>query len=282
MTVAVVTDSCSDMSQELLGQHDIVQVPLTVFFGNEGALSPDELPAEDFWQKLTAPDAPFPHTAAPSAGQFKAVYEKLFAAGADEIVYVGMSETLSTTINSGRMAAEMMPDRTILTVDTRTACMGIGAMAMRASTLAREGRTAREIADEIERAKKGIDVFVALETLEYLRKGGRIGSAKAAIGGLLSIKPIIRVLDGEVIVHEQVRTRSKATERVLELLTEKPVTELHVLYGPPVDHQAFRDAILERLPGPTPRVVTTQIIGPIIGTHVGPGAYGAVLISEPR
>jgi DegV family protein with EDD domain len=281
MTVAVVTDSCSDLSQELLSDHEIVQVPLTVFFGDEGFLSPDQLAPDGFWRKLTAPDAPFPHTAAPSAGQFRAAYERLFAAGADEIVYVGTSETLSTTINSGRMAAEMMPDRNILTVDTRTVCMGTGALALKASQMAKAGRAAREIVDEVERSKNAIDIYVALETLEYLRKGGRISSAKATIGGLLSIKPIIRVLDGEVIVHEQVRTRGKAMERVVELLTEKPVVELHVLYAPPVDHEAFRDAILAGLPDPKPRLVTTQIIGPVIGTHVGPGAYGAVLVGEP-
>ncbi len=281
MSVAIVTDSCSDLSPEQLREYDIVSVPLTVFFGNEGLLSPDEMPPEEFWRRVTAPAAPFPHTAAPSAGQFKAAYEKLFAQGADEIVYIGMSETLSTTINSGRMAAEMMPGKTILTVDARSACMGTGAMALRASQLAKAGMTARQIVDHIERAKKTIDIYVALETLEYLRKGGRISSAKAVVGGLLSIKPIIRVIDGEVIVHEQVRTRSKATERIIELLTPKPVKWLHVLYAPPVDHEAFRDAILARLPGPPPELVTTQIIGPVIGTHVGPGAYGAVLVEEP-
>ncbi len=281
MTVAIVTDSCSDLSPEQLREFDIVSVPLTVFFGNEGLLSPDEMPPEEFWRKVTAPDAPFPHTAAPSAGQFKAAYEKLFAQGADEIVYVGMSETLSTTINSGRMAAEMMPGRTILTVDARSACMGTGAMAMRASQLARAGKTAREIVDHIEQAKKTIDIYVALETLEYLRKGGRISSAKAVVGGLLSIKPIIRVIDAEVIVHEQVRTRGKATERILELMTAKPVKWLHVVYAPPFDHQAFREAILARLPGPPPELVTTGFIGPVIGTHVGPGAYGGVLVGEP-
>lgn len=281
MTVAIVTDSCCEMTPEQLREYDIVQVPLTVFFGETGALSPDEIPPDEFWRKLTAPDAPFPHTAAPSAGQFKLAYEKLFAAGADEIVYVGMSETLSTSINSGRMAAQMMPERTILTVDSRSACMGIGTLAIRASRMARSGSNAHEIVETIERAKAGIDVYVGLETLEYLRKGGRISSAKAVIGGLLSIKPIIRVIDGEVIVHEQARTRAKATERVLELLTEKPLTALHVLYAPPVDPDAWRDAILARLPGPPPRLVTTQIIGPVIGTHVGPGAYGAVLVREP-
>jgi DegV family protein with EDD domain len=281
MTVAIVTDSCCEMTPEQLREYDIVQVPLTVFFGETGALSPDEIPPDEFWRKLTAPDAPFPHTAAPSAGQFKLAYEKLFAAGADEIVYVGMSETLSTSINSGRMAAQMMPERTILTVDSRSACMGIGTLAIRASRMARSGSNAHEIVETIERARAGIDVYVGLETLEYLRKGGRISSAKAVIGGLLSIKPIIRVIDGEVIVHEQARTRAKATERVLELLTEKPLTALHVLYAPPVDPDAWRDAILARLPGPPPRLVTTQIIGPVIGTHVGPGAYGAVLVREP-
>jgi fatty acid kinase fatty acid binding subunit len=281
MTVAIVTDSCCEMTPEQLREYDIVQVPLTVFFGETGALSPDEIPPDEFWRKLTAPDAPFPHTAAPSAGQFKLAYEKLFAAGADEIVYVGMSETLSTSINSGRMAAQMMPERTILTVDSRSACMGIGTLAIRASRMARSGSSAHEIVETLERAKAGIDVYVGLETLEYLRKGGRISSAKAVIGGLLSIKPIIRVIDGEVIVHEQARTRARATERVLELLTEKPLTALHVLYAPPVDADAWRDAILARLPGPPPRLVTTQIIGPVIGTHVGPGAYGAVLVREP-
>ncbi len=281
MTVAIVTDSCCEMTPEQLREYDIVQVPLTVFFGETGALSPDEIPPDEFWRKLTAPDAPFPHTAAPSAGQFKLAYEKLFAAGADEIVYVGMSETLSTSINSGRMAAQMMPERTILTVDSRSACMGIGTLAIRASRMARSGSSAHDIVETLERAKAGIDVYVGLETLEYLRKGGRISSAKAVIGGLLSIKPIIRVIDGEVIVHEQARTRAKATERVLELLTEKPLTALHVLYAPPVDADAWRDAILARLPGPPPQLVTTQIIGPVIGTHVGPGAYGAVLVREP-
>ena len=281
MTVAIVTDSCSDMTPEQLREYDIVQVPLTVFFDNDGALSPDEMSPEEFWRQLTAPGAPFPHTAAPSAGQFKVAFERLFAAGADEIVYVGVSETLSTTINSGRMAAEMMPGKTILTVDTRSACMGIGAMAIRARHLATAGHTAREIVDDIERAKAGLDIYVALDTLEYLRKGGRISSAKAVLGGMLAIKPIIRAIDGEVIVHEQIRTRSKVVERAIELIADKPVKWLHVIYAPPADGAAFRDAILARLPGPPPEFVTTQIMGPVIGAHIGPGAYGAVLFREP-
>jgi DegV family protein with EDD domain len=278
MTVAIVTDSGSELSPEDIRKYGVTQVPLTVFFGEVGALSPDELPPLAFWQKVRAPGAPFPTTAAPSAGQFKAAFDRLFAEGADEIVYIGMYEGLSTTINSARMAAQVMPDRKIHVVDSHSVCIGAGALAIRAAQMAATGAIGAEIVEATEKAWPTIDIYVALETLDYLRKGGRISSAKAAIGGLLSIKPIIRVLYGEVSVAEQVRTRAKATERVLDLLTQEPVSELHVLYAPPADDAAFRKAILARLPGPPPAVVTTRIIGPVIGTHVGPGAYGAVLL----
>jgi DegV family protein with EDD domain len=176
------------------------------------------------------------------------------------------------------MAREMLPDRLIFTIDSRSASMGIGALALRGAALAASGATAEEINSQLSRTCDHIDLFVGLDTLEYLRKGGRIGYAKAAIGGLLSIKPIITMTDGIVVVMDQPRTRSKATERVIELLTDRPVTELHVLYSPPADPDAFRDAILARMPAPAPEVVTTQIIGPVIGTHIGPGAYGAIRV----
>ena len=105
-------------------------------------------------------------------------------------------------------------------------------------------------------------------------------SARAAIGGLLAIKPILTVTDGIVVVTDQPRTRSKATQRVIELMTDRPATEVHFLYSPPMDIAAFRDAVLAQLPEPAPKVVTQQIIGPVIGAHVGPGAYGGFLVHE--
>jgi DegV family protein with EDD domain len=128
--------------------------------------------------------------------------------------------------------------------------------------------------------REHMSLYVGLDTLEYLRKGGRISHAKAAIGGLLSIKPIVTVLEGIVQVAEQPRTRSKAYERVIELMTEKPATELHLLYSPPQDPETFKAALLARMPGPAPKVVTAQIIGPVIGAHIGPGAYGGIMVRE--
>jgi DegV family protein with EDD domain len=277
MTVAILTDSGSDLTPAQLQDNHIRQVPLTVAFGDQSYRSPDELSADQFWHRLRAPGSPFAKTAAPSAGTFKRVFEEVFEAGADTIVYVGLSETLSATVKSAQMAKEMIPGHQIHIVDSRSASMGIGALALRGAKLAAAGTSAAEIAAELTRLRERITLFVALETLEYLRKGGRISRAEAAIGGLLSIKPIITVDDGVVVTADKPRTRAKARERVLELLTDKPAEEVHVVYSPPIDECAFRNELLARMPN-KPSVVTTTVIGPVIGAHIGPGAYGAVLL----
>jgi DegV family protein with EDD domain len=280
MTVAIVADSGSDLTPTQLREGKIRQVPLTVSFGDLSYLSPDELPPEDFWRRLIAPDSPFPHTAAPSAGQFKHAFEEAFAEGADGIVCVCLGEKISATLRSAQMAKEMLPGKQIEVMDSRSASMAIGLMAIRGAKLAAQGLSAGLIAEQLKSFRDSTDLFVALETLDYLRKGGRISHAKAAIGGLLSVKPIITVDDGLVIMADQPRTRAKARERLLEMMTERPATEICILYSPPADGPALRDEVLARLSGPAPSLVTTQIIGPVIGAHIGPGAYGGILVHE--
>jgi len=278
MTVAIVTDSGSDLTPAELRERHIRQVPLSVSFGDQSFLCPDELLPDDFWRRMCAPDSPFPHTAAPSAGQFKQTFEQAFAEGADGIVCVCLGEKLSATLGSARMAAEMLPGRQIETVDSRSASMGIGMLALRGAAMAAEGATATQIAEAMTRLRDSSTLFVVVETLEYLRKGGRISHAKAAIGGLLSVKPVISVVDGLVVAVDQPRTRAKARERLLELMSARQLTELHLLYSPPAEVDVFRDELLARLPGPAPKLITSQVIGPVIGAHVGPGACGGVLV----
>ena len=280
MTVAIVADSGSDLTPAQLRETGIRQVPLSVTFGDQTYLSPDEMGPEAFWERLLAPESPFPHTAAPSIGLFKQAFEEAFAEGYEAVVCVCLGEGLSATIKHARMAKEMLPGRAIRIVDSRSASMQVGALASRGATLATSGLSAAEIESRLSAMRAGMSLFVGLDTLEYLRKGGRISGAKATIGGLLSIKPIITVTDGLVVVAEQPRTRSKATERVIELMTDRPVTELHLLYSPPADPEVFKAAVLARMPGPAPKVVTAQIIGPVIGAHVGPGAYGGIMVRE--
>jgi DegV family protein with EDD domain len=278
MTVAIVTDSGSDLTPALIEQYGIAQVPLTVSFGGTGYLSPDELTPEEFWRRLLEPGCPPVYTAAPSAGQFKVAFERAFAEGSDGIVYVGLSDTLSATLRSAQMAKEMLPDREIHVVDSRTACLGVGLLAVHGAEMAAAGKSAAEIAARLRETAKSIDLYVALDSLDSLRKGGRISAAQAALGGLLSVKPIITVNEGIVELADKPRTRTKARERVIELLTARPVSEVHLLYSPPAPVDEFRDELVARMPAPAPGLVTTQIIGPVIGAHVGPGALGAVIL----
>jgi DegV family protein with EDD domain len=278
MTVAIVTDSGSDLTPAQLADNHIDQIELSVFFGETSYLCPSELPPEKFWQRMTAPDSPFPHTAAPSTGQCKQAFDRAFAGGADSIVSVHLGETLSSTIKSAQIAAELFAGKQIEVVDSRSASMGVGGLALAGARMAAEGKSAAAIAEALNRIQRRTVFFVALETLEYLRRGGRISGARAAIGGLLSIKPIVTIDDGIILVADQPRTRAKARERTIELMTDRPLEELHVLYTPPFDDATFRDEVLARLPGPAPRLVTSEVIGPVIGTHVGPGAYGGILV----
>jgi DegV family protein with EDD domain len=280
MTVAIVTDSGSDLTPAQIQETGIRQVPLSVSFGEQSFLSPAELTPEAFWERMGTPDCPFPLTAAPSVGLFKQAFDRAFEEGHDGVVCVCLSEGLSSTVRHAQLAREMLPARQIFVVDSKSASMGSGALAMRGVALAGAGLSAAEISSKLQEMRDVTTLFVGLDTLDYLRKGGRISYAKAAIGGLLAIKPIITVIDGLVAVTDQPRTRSKAIERVVELMTDRPVTELHLMYSPPADIEAFRSAVLAKMPEPAPKVVTVQIIGPVIGVHIGPGAYGGILVHE--
>lgn len=280
MSVAIVTDSGSDLTLQELKEAGIRQVPLSVSFGEEVFLSPDQMSPEAFWERMQDPNIPFPHTAAPSVGQFKQAFEEAFAAGHDSVVCVCLSEGLSATIKHAHMARDMMLTRNILILDSKSAAAGVGSLAMRAASLAASGVTGAEIHSRLTDMRNVSELYAALDTLDYLKKGGRIGAARAAIGGLLAIKPIITVEEGIVVVCDQPRTRAKATSRIVELIVDRHVSELHILYSPPTDAAAFRDLVLSQLPDPAPTVVTTHMIGPVIGAHVGPGAFGGVMVHE--
>ena len=279
MTVAIVTDSASDLPPDAAAAAGIRVVALSVQFGAETFRAGIDLSTADFWTRMLLPDAPFPTTAAPSPVAFQDAFEAAFDAGADAIVCIDISETLSGTIKSARIAAGLLPDREIHVVNSRTASMGTGLLAMLATDLARAGHTGAEIVEVLERRRSDVELFVALDTLEYLRRGGRISGPRAAIGSLLSIKPIITIRDGIVDVADKPRTRTRALERVIDLLAEHPVERLAILSSPPADPAPFRDELVARLPGGIdPAHVSAQLIGPSVGPHIGPGCIGGVVL----
>jgi DegV family protein with EDD domain len=278
--VVIVTDSASDLPPEVAAAAGITIVPLIVNFGKETFRAGVDLSTDEFWQRMLAPDAPFPTTAAASPGDFATAYRGAFDAGAEAVVCVTVSGDLSGTLKSATLAARDLDGREVHVVDSRSASMGHGLLAQLGAELAAAGRSGAEVAAALEDAKGRIDLYVALDTLEYLKRGGRISGARAAMGTMLSIKPIITVRDGIVENAERVRTRAKARERCLELLTTRPIERASLLHTTQADVEEFHARFLERT-GLDPSMVQVRTVGPSVGPHLGPGCVGAVALYRP-
>ncbi|MFI5225323.1 MAG: DegV family protein [Candidatus Limnocylindrales bacterium] len=281
--VAIITDSASDLPASTAAAAGIAIVPLEVSFGDERFTAGVDLTTEQFWTRMTAPDAPFPKTAAASVGQFRTAYDEAFADGAESVVCVCIAGTLSGTLKSAAIARDDLraeqPDREVIVVDSGSASMGEGLLALMATEMAAAGSSAADIAAVLEERKADLNLYIALDTLEYLKRGGRISGTKAAVGTLLSVKPIITIRDGAVDSVESVRTRSKARQRVLELLSDRPVERIAVLHTMAEDVDGFRDELVRRVPGGVdPARVSSQPVGASVGPHLGPGGIGAVVL----
>jgi DegV family protein with EDD domain len=279
--VAIFTDSASDLDPAEAAARGITIVPLIVNFGSESYRAGVDLSIDEFWKRMTAPDAPFPTTAASSPGDFKAAYEAAFAEGAEAIVSVHVAGTLSGTIKSAQIARDMLPDRDIHVVDSLGASMAQGILCRMGVEMAEDDRSAEEIADALSERAADMTIYLALDTLDYLKKGGRISGAQAAIGSLLSVKPIIRVQDGQVETAERVRTKGKARERMIELATERPIERMSILHTMTPEVDAFRQEMLARVPDIDPDAVSIEIVGASVGPHIGPGCIGVVLLYRP-
>ena len=275
--VAFVTDSASDLDPARAAADGIRIVPLSVTFGDESFRAGVDLTTEQFWARMTAPDAPFPKTAAASPGEFKAIYDEAFADGADAIVSIHVAGTLSGAIKSAEVARGLLPDREIHIVDSNGASMAEGILAYMGREMAAMGVSAEEIARVLSDRASDLRMYVSLETLEYLRKGGRISGAQAAIGTFLSVKPIIAVEDGKVETADRPRTRSKSRERCIELICARPIERMAILHTMAPDIDEFRDEVIRRA-GVDPSTVMVSIVGPSVGPHLGPGCVGAAVL----
>jgi DegV family protein with EDD domain len=243
-----------------------------------------DLSSKDFWRELTAAGAAFPKTAAAPPGAFREAFERHFSAGAEDVIYVGIGSKLSATVASAKVARDGLPaDRQshVQIVDSTSASMGVTLLAVMAVELAAQGKSAAEIVAELVRRRDDIKLYIALETLEYLKRGGRISPARAAIGNVLSVKPIITIEDGVVETADRPRTRGRARERLLELLSAQKVEQVWLLHGEAEGMDEFAQELAKESGFPRDRM-TTHLIGPSVGPHVGPGAYGAVILRGER
>jgi DegV family protein with EDD domain len=273
MAVKIVTDSTWDLTPELAAQLDVTVVPLSVLFGEEAYKDGVEITHEAFFDRLV--NGPVhPSTSQPSVGDFAAAYKELTDQG-HEIVSIHISDKLSGTLNSARAAKLDLPDATIALVDSTTAALALGLVVKAAAEAVQAGKTHAEVVALTEDAAEKTDVYFILDTLTYLQKGGRVGKAQALIGGLLSIKPILTVRDGEVHPYEKVRSRAKGIAKLKEIAAKgAPYAELGVIFEGESD---IVTELTEALSGLTDKPVLPGKIGSVIGVHSGPDVVGLAL-----
>ena len=272
--VAIVADSACDLPASEATAIGVRLVPQLVVFGDREYRSGTELAPDAFWDLLTAPDAPFPRTAAPSPAAFEAAFRAELDAGASAVVCVCVGSKLSATVQSATIAGAAFPKADVQVFDSMVASEGEGLLVRLAAEMAAAGCPAAAIIDEITAARDAAGLFAALDTLEYLRRGGRISPAQAAIGSVLSVKPIITITDGRVETVDKPRTRSRARARLLELLCRRPIDRIVVMHARAPDALLFADELAERAEVPREQV-RVELFGPAIGAHIGPGGYGA-------
>jgi DegV family protein with EDD domain len=270
--VRVVTDSSCDLPVARAAELGIEIVPLTIRFGDQEYVDRVELSNDEFWRKVATSDV-LPETAAPSAGAFEATFQRLAADGADGIVCINLSSQLSATMQAAQLAAKALKGTCpVEVVDSLSVSMGLGHQCIHAVRLAGEGAELDAVARAIEDQARRTRLFGALDTLEHLRRGGRIGAAQALLGGVLSIKPVIEVRDGAVAEAGKVRTRSKS----LRLLADKLANATNPSQVFVFDAQAPDiDELVDMLSATVPRnEIEFGTIGPVIGTHAGPRTIG--------
>jgi DegV family protein with EDD domain len=275
--IGVVTDSTADFpgdAQERLG---IVVVPLSVTWDAESYRDKVDLATADFYQMLPK-RASLPKTSAPPAGLFEETYERLLGE-VDHVVSVQLAGKLSATYDVARGAAERVGGDRITVIDSGQTTMCLGWLAMRAAELGAEGAPVERVVDEVRAWVPRLRIYAVLDTLEYLKKGGRIGRAQALMGSLLNIKPMIAVRDGEVHPVERARSRAAAMRRLVDVVASQGRTaRIGILHGgaPEILDEVER-LFQERLPGQT---LERAEIGSVLGTYAGPNVFGACCLLE--
>lgn len=269
--IRLVTDSSADLTPELIDRHRIAVVPLTIRFGDEEFVDGKDLTPHQFWTRLHA-SSTLPETAAPSAGAFQETYARLADEGATGAVVVCLSSEISATYQAAVIGAEKSPIP-IKVIDSRTTTVAVALQVLAGVAVAESGGDLESVVAAVDRARDTTHLLAALDTLEFLKRGGRIGGAAAFVGGLLDVKPLITFDDGVVSAAGRVRTRSKALAALVAFVEKAAPTiqALAVLHGSADDLDTLLAEIRRVAPGVEPIV---SELGPVVGTHAGPGTIG--------
>jgi DegV family protein with EDD domain len=278
MKLGMVTDSTGDIPQFLIEQHELEVIPCILVIDGKEYVDGKDITREEFYKRL--PSLPSqPTTAAPSIGDFSTRYDSLLARGCDHILSIHAAGSLTSILNIARQAASDFPDR-VTCVDSTSLSLGLGFQVLAAAEAAEMGLQAALAA--IKDTHEHLHVFAALDTMEYLKRSGRVPAAVAMLGSLLSLKPLIELTNGEVKAVGAVRTTSQANERMSKFLLQGSSLErLAILHtGAELRAREFLNELMQKSSQSVPRDILMVNVTTVIGTHVGPNGLGFAAIRK--
>ena len=278
MKIGIVTDSTSDIPAYLVEEHNIKVVPTILILDGKEYADGIGITREEFYTRLPSYQTP-PTTAAPSIGDFATPYETLLSSGCDHIISIHAASQLTTIINVARQAAQEFPDK-VTCIDSGSLSLGLGFQVLAAAEEAELGL--KPALDAIESTRKRLQVSAALDTMEYLKRSGRVPAAVAALGGLLSIKPMIELVDGEVKAIGAVRTTKQADRRILKFLLERGELQRLAILHTNAEPRArnLLNEMMSRARQSVPRDILFVNVTAVIGTHLGPNGLGFAAVRK--
>lgn len=279
--IRIITDSTCEAPPEILHHPAVTVIPLSVVFGQQVLADGIDITREQFWARLPASD-PLPTTSQAIPSDFLGLFEKFTAAG-DEVIAIVLSSKLSGTFSAATIASESHPGWPVDVIDSKSISVGLGLMVQEAVAMSEAGASRAEIVSRLLAMREQVHIVFVLETLEYLQRGGRIGKAQALVGTLLKFKPLLGIVDGEVVPLGRVRSKSKALESAQETLLKR-IADRGANVQLAFTHAVAAEetwALAARLSKAfdCPDFFVAEL-GPVIGVHVGPGTVGVAVVGK--
>lgn len=274
--IALVTDSTCDLPESVVKDKNITVIPLNVHFGEETFLDGIDLQSKEFFEKLSTSEI-HPQTSQPSVGRFVETYNDLLKKH-DSILSLHISSKLSATYNSALQAQKEIGNENIKVIDSMNGTLGLGAIVYHIADLNQKGESFENLVKEAEKIIPNAIFMGLVPTLEYLAKGGRIGKARAFMGSLLKIKPILSAVDGEIQSVGKARTLIKGMDFIVDEMKNRKISKLFIVHA---NHEERANLLKEKTKDLIdPKDVILAEFGPVVGTHLGPGAFGVGFISS--
>ncbi|WP_313756626.1 DegV family protein [Tissierella sp.] len=268
--IKIITDSTAYITKEYAERENITIVPLNYVFGEETGKDPFPGEFDEFYNKLQNTKL-FPSTSQPAVGEFLDAFNKAFSEGYDEIIAILLSSKLSGTFNSAMLAKDMLEYKKITIIDSLTTVSNMKFLVEDAVEMAKKGKTSGDIETYLNTKKTNINIYLTTDTLEYLRRGGRLSTVQATLGNLLNIKPIIELKDGELKLLEKLRGKNKVISAIIDRIPSNvnKIGICHVLNKE--DAEKVKDLLKEKFPN---AIIIIDELGPVIGSHLGPKGIG--------